>query len=463
MREPKKALLMAIIIVLAAVFLATPFIARSAMGNDALIGQASYFHLGVAQNLLQPGSYPLPDVTPTLFDWFLAGLLTVASPAVLSKAVPIALGVAAAWLFMSKAGSLVASEKERALAGLFLIISPLFIITFTSLSPFSLALVLGLAAWRFQDSSRIGSGLLLLSALFVDARAFILTALLMTAYGLLKGSWRGPAVTGAAGLLVMVALDAFWGFLASEQLALGSAMGGFFVSLGADMGYSFFILLLALIGLMARWSRHRSAVAASLLMAGVFFFSFSDPLTRILMAPVLALLAARGGRELLERQWSVRLVRDVTLFLVALSLLFTLVLTLSEQSEEEPSLAQLEALQFLRTVPEGEVVLSSPDNGVFVQRIARRQAFLDRVGGDPSLEAERRRVADRIFSAQRLDPAASLLESHGISHVLVDQEMRHGGVWTAEEQGLLFLMEHSDRFVKVYDRLGVAVYRFVDG
>ncbi|MFP4523818.1 MAG: hypothetical protein ACLFO2_00685 [Candidatus Woesearchaeota archaeon] len=463
MREPKKALVITVIIALAAVFLATPFIVRSAMGNDALVGEASYFHLGVAQNILQPGSYPLPDVTPTLFDWFLAGFLTITSPAVLSKAVPLVLGLLAAWLFASKAGSLVSDEKERALAGLFFVISPLFIVTFTSLSPFSLALVLGLAAWRLQDSSRVGSGLLLLSVLFVDAQAFILTTLLMTAYGLLKGSWRGPVATGVLGILVMAALDAFKGFLASEQLALGSAMGGFFVSLGADMGYSFFILLLALIGLMARWSRQRSAVAASLIMVGVFIFSFSDPLTRILMAPVLAILASRGGVELLERQWSVRLVRDVTLFLVALSLLFTLVLTLSEQAEEEPSLAKLEALQFLRTVPEDEVVLSSPENGVFIQRIARRQAFLDHVEMDQHVEAERRRAADNIFSAQRLDPAASLLESHGISHVLVDQDMRHGGVWTAEEQGLLFLMEHNDRFVKVYDRKSVAVYRFFDG
>ncbi|MBN1275107.1 hypothetical protein JXA12_02345 [Candidatus Woesearchaeota archaeon] len=458
--EVKKWFVLGVMLVLCLSFLLTPFVIRSLQGNHSLLGEESYAHLAIAQNILSPGSYPLPEVEETLYDGFLAILFTIAKPLLIGKLLPVALGVLAVILFFLRAGSIIGDEDERPLAGLLLLISPLFLVVFTSLSPLSLVLVLSLGAWFWYDRRRWVSFSLLSLLLLVDAKGFVVATLLLIAYGLISGEWKGLAVAGGAGLVVLVLLEKLFGFVAKDVLLRDTS--SIFVSLGAHFGYSFFILFLALMGALASWSRKGEDVAASIIIIGVLLFSFSDVTARVLLLPVAALFAARGFLLLLRRSWAVQSIRNITLFLAGLSLLFTFVLAVSSLAEEEPSLATMEAMQFLRAVPGEEVVLSGLDNGVFIERIGRQPAFMDNLVGGVDAEA-RAAVAEGIFFSQRLEDASSLLRAYNISHILIDEGMRNGGVWTADDQGLLFLVENCPSFIKVYDKDGVSVYRFMEG
>ncbi|MBD3209386.1 hypothetical protein GF367_03120 [Candidatus Woesearchaeota archaeon] len=455
-RMPSDGFVLAVLVLLAVFFVLTPFTARSLQGNNALLGEQSHFHLGLAQNMLEPSSYHLQDVTPTLFNSLVAGILIIANPMLTSKLLPIILGVASVILFFLTAQRVLGDMEERSLAGLLFIISPLFIVVFTTLTPASLVLFLSLLCWWLYDRSPVLSGVTLSLLVGVHATAFIVTAVLLVAYGLLRGSWKHAAVSGAIGLFLMVLLDAFFGFVAGDALIMSSSFNDFFVSLGANFGYSFFLLFLAAVGVIAAWSKERRQIVASLIIGGVFVFSFSDMLARVLLVPLVAMLAGKGVLVLLRRPWTVRSIRNITLFLVGLSLLFTLVFTISGQVKAEPTMEKLEALRFLHTSPPDAVVLSSPDNGVLIERLGRRQAFLDNAQQDQ----ERWSAAQQVFLSYRMGTTVPLLQEYGITYVFVDERMRDGGVWTYEEQGLLFLLKYDDRFVKLYDAGSNVVYRF---
>ena len=451
----QEALVFTITVTLALLFLLTPLAARWVQGNASLLGEGSYFHLGLAQGLLSGSGAS----GATLFDAVVAGLCSFLDPIVAGKALPLLMGILSMVVFFFHARR-VLDDEERAAASLLLLISPLFLVTFTSLGPAAMVLFIMLCSWSLYERRPILSVSLLGLLVFVDAKGFIISSLLLIAYGLLRGKWKPAAMASGAGLILIVLLQEIFGFLAHEMVLMPSSISDFFVSLGADFGYSFFILFLALVGVLAVWSKKRSEVAASVILLGLFLFSFGDTTARVLLLPVMALFAGKGVLVLVRRSWSVRAIRNATLFLGALSLLFTLVMTVSSLVDAQPSTQKLEALRFLRTLPDDQVVLSSAHNGIFIERIAGQPAFLDDVVGAESSGWQREAVAQRIFMAQRASTAADLLTSQGISHILIDQSMHDGDVWTYEEQGLLFLLEHSPRFVKLYDKGGVQVYRF---
>ena len=217
-------------------------------------------------------------------------------------------------------------------------------------------------------------------------------------------------------------------------------------------------MFLAFAGIITAWRARKFNVLVTIIVAGVFLFSFSDRIARLLLLPLIAVLAAKGVLSLIKRTWDVQMLKNVTLFLVGLSLLFTVVMTIASLVDSEPTSEKMGALLFLRTVPEGDVVLSSPANGVLIERVAKSPAFLDQVDGvdDHAMEA-----ANQIFLSQRFSMTRDLLAEYNITHILIDSRMRDGEVWTSQEQGLLFLLAHHPAFVPVYQQGDVEVYRFV--
>lgn len=448
-----------ILTVLAAVaFMTLPFALRSFGGNSSLIGQESYAYLLRAQGVLEPGSAPAPEVSVTLFDRLVAASVHLAGPLWGARLLLLVLG-AGSTLFCVLAARKTVGEQDWLLACVFLVASPLLVTVHTTLSPFSLCLFLFSLSWLLLDRHPLLAAGVLLVLMGVHVWAFIAGAALLFAYGLLQDKWRAPLAAGGLGIVLIVALHATFGFLALDALVIDR--GSMFVSLGGSLGYSFFLVFLALLGFLSSWSKDRVAIGASIVVAGVFVASWRLPAMRVVMVPAVALLAGRGAGGLVRRQWSVAMIKTATLFLIGLSVLFTLVMAIGAQAEAEPAAAQMQALRFLQTVPDDEVVLSAPRNGVLIEWVAHREAFLDDLAKDPAVAAHKQLVAAKIFQGQRMTPTAQLLEEQCITHVLVDPVMVGGEVWTHDEQGLLFLLQNNPRFVRVFDKEGYMVYRFV--
>lgn len=446
-----------VLLLLCVGFLLTPFVLRSSAGNASLISVYSYAHLSLAQNIVQPDAYPVGGAVGGGFDYIVASLLGLFSPLVIGRWLPFVLGLLAFSLFLGAFRSLCDDDNEFLIGGLLFLISPLFLVSFTTLQQFSLVLVIVLAAlWLVQSARQWFGASLLLLLPFIDMVGFFVGGAVVLGVSLLFRRARAVAFMSAVGVVLVVFLDVF-GFAARDPLVDGVA-GTLFASFGGTFGYSFFILLLALMGIVALWRPVNTVIAGGAFLFGVFVVSFSVPVARVVLLPVVVVLAARGVLLLFRRSWAISSGRHIALFLIGLSLLFTLVSTFSALSAAEPSVGRLEALRFLRTVPQDEVVLSSANNGIFIQRIAQRRVLVDEFRNDDVAVFE---DVDTMFSTVRLRMAADLFAQYGVSHVFIDEEMRSGGVWLSDSSGLLFLMQNNDLFVKVYEKDGFVIYRFL--
>lgn len=461
-RSNQKKVVTSIMLVLAILFIVTPVFVRSLQGNNALIGEESYLHLALAQNL-NGASFPIPPTAINLFDSIVAGLLLVVkSPFIVGILFPLVLGLASLLLLQSKVSSLLSEEKDKTLVILLFIISPLFLIIFSSLNPYTLILFLGLLSWRLFDKYKWASMLALLLLTLIDVKAFVLVAALLVAQGLQEDNeWKLPLIVGIFGSLSVFLVKVFTGYIALDPLMTNSSLQSLLSSFGSDLGYSLFITILAIIGAGSLWSRKKEHVFASLIVVAVFVFSFHELSARVLLMPLFALFASVGIVELFEREWQVKELKDFTLFIIGLALLFTLILTVSSRINERPDLEMMDALLFLQSAPDGDFILSSKENGILIERIARQPAFLDTVRKDPILIEERDLVAKEIFASQRMTTTQELLEANSITHIMIDSAMREGNIWTDDEQGLLFLVKYSPKLVLVYQNKNIEIYRYI--
>ena len=55
------------------------------------------------------------------------------------------------------------------------------------------------------------------------------------------------------------------------------------------------------------------------------------------------------------------------------------------------------------------------------------------------------------------------LETFEIRYIFIDEEMRRGLVWRRSQEGLLFLLENSEKFINIYSEAGIDIYLYGGG
>jgi hypothetical protein len=443
------------LLVLASLISATPFIVRSLHGNDALIGTDSYLHLGLSQNLLQASSYPLPDVQENGFHLLASWLL--GPPQLVAKTLPIFFALLTVLVSFFLFRSLGFNKGETTLTSLILIISPLFIVIHTSFNPLSLYLFLIVLSWFvFIKNPKLGMIVLLLT-LALDMKGFMLGAVALFCFAVLRRESRWVLIGLTSGMSIGAILNQI-GLVSFDGLSIGLHHSDFLVSLGSSFGFSFFLLILGLIGAIVSVNKKNREILSAIVLVALFVYSVFDPLARVVGLLVASIFAAKGLVYLISRDWNVESIKLATIFLIILSVLFTTIMTITSQVDAEPTLEKMRALNFLKTSEEQDLVLSSKENGIFIERIARRTAVLDSLSNQASVD-----LADKIFYAKRIKDIENILLDEDITHILIDQKMVNGGVWTNNEQGLLFLLKNNkNSFVEVYSKGGVSIYRIVN-
>ena len=339
------------------------------------------------------------------------------------------------------------------------IISPIFLSIFSTLTPFSLLLVLSLAGFLLFVKESKFAYLTIALTVFVDIIGFVVLCFILLAYSILhKRSKEVLIVFSIGGFLSIIAW--LFGFIAIDPFFGVSSLSNFFSGLGGDFAYSIFLIILAIIGINTEWRKSNRIIISSIILFFVFISSWTLLVARVLFLPVISILSAKGLNSILNRRWAVKKIRKLTLFIIILSLLFTIMLTLTDLTRSKPSPEQIQAYKFLQTIPEGEVVLSSPNNGIFIERIGRRKAYVDLATGLHGLENQE--TLETIWYSNNLKEVIDLLNKNNITHIFVDQEMILGEVWTSQEQGLLFFLENDKRFVPVFSSEYATIYRFME-
>ncbi len=317
------------------------------------------------------------------------------------------------------------SPRVRLLAiGLFLL-SPFYPALFTSATPLALAPPLLLLALRFRSLRII---------------ATLLLALLTPGFALL-----------AFLSLFLLTKERLPALLVAAPLALFTTRFTFtnpFVGFGTVGGLSLFIIALALIELVRDWRPLRVLLYSALLI-----LSFWSEPALLLLGLASIPLAARALHWLLTRRWQLAHAKTLALLLLACSFLFLLLVHEQMIIQQEPLSATVETL---RAAPPG-VLLAPEQYAPLITTFSDAQPLLtsDTCRHLP----ERCQDVTTLYQSKRLPQATHILDRYNITSLLITQEMRDN-LWRHDEDGLLFLLKHSDAFQLLAKRDGRELWAY---
>ncbi len=401
--------------------LLAPLFLRVLKGNPLIPGTASYRHLLAEE---------------TLYDSILSSCSFLGDARVLLS---VLLGLATI-LLLHKLLEPVRRRQERALILLLAIANPLFLNLFTRLDPYTVALPLALLC--LLQSERSSTPLLLaLVAVFSPLLALFTTLLLLLNAS--SGRQRRFAVYG----LLLGLLLAFLAGTATPTFSFNPAIAEF----GAFNGLSIFLLSLALLEASLDWFAKRTRGVMLLFLAATLLAPFSSA-ALIAAGFAAAPLAARLTDRLLRRRWTLAPARGITMLLLACGFLFLALTAFLAIADAPPSGGLRNELQRL---PPG-TVLAPPELGDAIEQLTHHTALLHDCGRQAALCDQ----TARFYASRSMDAAAAFLDENSLAYLVVTNEMRDGAVWSRDDEGLLFLLKHSERFTLVETGAEERIWRY---
>ncbi|RME52429.1 hypothetical protein D6783_04895 [Candidatus Woesearchaeota archaeon] len=361
------------------------------------------------------------------------------------------------------------------LVGLLAVCSPTFLFLFSTINPWSAVVVVflfglvllprfpraGLLLWSSAFLFDMWSGLLLVG---LGCMIGSLRAQLPRLFGRRDGNERGLVVFFLVSCVVSFALRLVfvppsW---RAHLLSLKYGAGAFFpfVEFGVQEGVSFILVVLGLIGFVRSWRKSWRWVVLQVGVVVLFGSVVIFEGARIFAWVVLTCYAALALSWMGRRKWELQEVQRVSLFIIGCSLLLVFASALKGFILAKPDKELLEGVSFLSS-GWSDGILAHPADAPFVAFSTGKKVFLlHTLPLDDDLQ-ERVRALRAIWLGRDLNTTLSLLNRYDIRFIIVTPEMRDGAVWERDEEGLLFFLEHSERFINVNPDLRVEIWRVI--
>ena len=234
-----------------------------------------------------------------------------------------------------------------------------------------------------------------------------------------------------------------------------------FFYFGGEYGLSVFLLFLAFFGLVRLWQeKYKNLNYYLLLILNVLLLVLSIKYL-IYFNLMLCVLSASGLKYIYKFKWDSLLIRNLTLILLMAGIVFSGVSFLIMNSQLDPSEEIYDSLVFLgKMAGPRDVVLSHEKYGIYINSISKRKNFIDlNYAYAPRLDL-RLFYLNKVFYSRDLTKVLEIFNEFQVSHILITPEMKKGLVWNTDNEGLLFLLKNNpDNFNSIYNKNGFEIWR----
>ena len=454
-----------LIFIVGFILLTTPLIISLFRGSEYMLSEESYYHLRIIEQYKDTGIYTQDillnrNINFNVFYFVLSffGIPEV----VISNIIPAIFGILCMFLFYFLIKNLKLEKDAEVFSLIFLVSSPIFIYTFTTINPESFyALILLLSIFMFFRKSYLT---VLLSGIlaYVNISYFLVFIVTIFIYMIFKKEFHKKLLflNFLTGFIIF-----FFSFISGNNpfLSLGLTNFSFtnlLISLGGVTAYSSITLVLFFIGLFIIWKRDFRLLAFIISSILIFVLSFYLESLRILVIFEIAIFSGISIKTFLTKKWNIAWIKEVVLLIIICSIIFASLVFMRFEttfiSEE-----YVEGYNFLNTADSNDVIFSHYNNGFIIQKLSERKTFWDSYSLNYDIFEEKEIIAETIFHTRDLKVLKKTIEDNNISYILIDDKMVNGLVWNGPEEGVLFLLKNSKDFVKVFDNDSVKIYRFV--
>jgi len=395
----------------------------------------------------------------------LAGLFSFLGAPAASFLVPLLLGILSVIIFYFILKELNTSILNKFFSLFILIISPVFIYTFSTLNYYSLSVfVLLLAFFLFMKKSIFSyflSLILFVIIPFFNTLSFIFGVLMLLIYAL-NNEKKRKQVYNILWIVIPIALIRYLIYLVKyglPYLAISSnILINYLSELGGFISFGIFNLLLSVIGFYLIWLKKKQILGYILLIILIVFSLYFNSINLYLNF-IFALAAGYAFVYMIKMKYSLIIMKKLTIALLMVGLVFSTVSYIAVASSSLPNRHIIDSLEWLKSNSKpGEVVFSHYTKGSWIEYFSERPVLLD--SNLMYIEDVKIKLNDSeiIFYSRTLKKTVSLLDQYNISYIWIDSEMKDGRVWTEEDEGLLFLFSNEEVFRKGYSKEGIEIW-----
>jgi len=455
-------------LVLLIIVLSMPYTIRTLNNNNTLIDSFSYYHARIAKEVLEKGV--LPDYDNLLFGGrayifnpyhlFIAFFAKFVGIEFVSKFIPFLLGIFSFLVFYLILKNLKIKLLNRFLIIIVLVLSPVYMYTFSISNPYSLIILLNLLGlYFFLKSKRVFfvlSALFFLSTVFFEPINTLIVLLLLLSYSLYERKKIRYFI-----ILLIILLTAYISYYTLFCLNYGFPIGNEFIKknffessvtdLGALNGFSIFAIFSSLVGLYISWrnkSRFVFIYITILLLLGLSYFTINS---NYYLNFFLSVFAGLFFYRIIIMKWEISWIRNLTILFLLYGLLFSIVSYTPRLSMALPNNDIADGLSWLRYNSKEEVIFSDYKNGFWIEYFSGQPVILD------PLVYNKSRLDDSrfILNSRSLKETKLLLNKYNVSYIYIDNTLRQS---IGENKGLLFLLRNNETFKMVYNNSYTQIY-----
>jgi len=446
-----------LLILIAAALLIAPYIVRSFNHNDQMINSDAYYNVRVYNqgdtnyDSLQSRDTPINIINLVRLNDFVRQILF--------RIVPIVLGLLTVLLAYGILRKQNISERTIHAIIALIITSPIFIYVFTDYKIYSFVIFLNMLGMYFLlQNKTLPSGIVLAIIPFIDLFSGFVTAILLLIYSISSPKNKTNIQITSMILFTSIVLSAiiniYYGYNLLHILQFN--IHNILTDIGAGVGVSFSIIILTVIGMILLWENGwRNLVTYILLMLVTAASLFNDTI-RIYLSFIIMIYAGFAFIYLNKRKWSIAIIKKTTLLLIICSIFFSTLVYTTQLVRSDPTPGYVDALVFLKnqSLPT-EVILSSPVDGYFIEYYSDRAVFVD----DLTRYYHNKKYSDLdvIASSRNLERTENLFKEYNIKYVIIGKEFEP---YLREKEGLLFLIETSNKFISVYKNSDVEIWMY---
>lgn len=456
----------------------TPHIIRLVSYDGLLPGGDAYYHLRMAESIRD--NFRIPEYDPLVdriynynpYHFILALSSFVFGFGLASKIIPFILGILSVTFFYLVLKNLGLDEVRTFFVCLILILSPIFIYTFSSSSHFAIIIFLNiLGFYFFIKKQRIFTFLAIFTFATIPFFNFfnaLVTWILLFTYTVSARINKKKFYFVSFGITtrtIIYHLYIFYKFGLPQKPSFIPTMviHNSVSDLGAVIGFSFFTILLALVGLVVTWKKRRELyyiyiLALLLLISSFYFGGYSN----IYLNFILVILAGYGFFFLMDRKWQIKIIKNTSLLIIICGIVFSMVSYITRFSNMQPDPVEIKSLEWLKhNSKESDVVLSHYSNGFWIEYFANRPVILDEYFDYINNLEQRYADSGKIFYSRSLKTTTKLLDENDIRYIWINRPMKEGLVWSESNQGLLFLFSNEETFKRVYSDSGIEIWEYI--
>ena len=263
-------------------------------------------------------------------------------------------------------------------------------------------------------------------------------------------------IIGASYIFITINSTAF-----PQTLSMYFLLTNYISDFGALIGFGFFTLFLACLGLISSWNEKNKNTIIYYTLLALFICSLYDNSIILFIDLILGYYAGFAFTKIWKSKWQSNILKNYVILLIICGLIFSVGSYLNEMSKVGPTKSEILSLTWLKNkIGLDMKVLSHYEYGYLIETFSKAPSYIDKTYYSHSKDKLKIELSNNIFASRNLKEILVFFNKEKIEYIWISKEMKEGQVWKKENEGILLVLENSLNFEKEYDYLCIEIWKY---